>query len=147
MENKEITQEYLDSLDKRTNEYKEAKKRYDKASSGLGDTVEKITKATGIKKVVDAITDDCGCGKRKEQLNKLFKYNKPKCLEEDEYHYLNAFFSQRRTSVSVKDNQKLTAIWERIFGKKYDSSCSSCNSNNWKKEIYNKLEKVWRLYK
>lgn len=47
-------------------------------SKGLGDTVEKITKFTGIKKVVDRITDDCGCSKRKEKLNKAFPYKKHK---------------------------------------------------------------------
>ena len=50
-----------------------------KKSKGLGDTIEKITTATGIKKVVDtvskAVGKDCGCGKRKETLNKLFPYN------------------------------------------------------------------------
>jgi len=47
-------------------------------SRGLGDTIEKITKATGIKKVVDKITrkKDCGCNKRKNILNKAFPYNK-----------------------------------------------------------------------
>tara|TARA_R110002020_G_scaffold216648_2_gene424457 strand:+ start:819 stop:980 length:162 start_codon:yes stop_codon:yes gene_type:complete len=45
---------------------------------GLGDTVEAITKATGIKKVVEKISKvtgkDCGCDKRKEYLNKKFPY-------------------------------------------------------------------------
>ena len=48
-------------------------------SKGLGDTIEKITKATGIKKVVETINKttkkDCGCSKRKETLNRLFPYN------------------------------------------------------------------------
>ena len=46
-------------------------------SKGLGDSIEKITKATGIKKVVDKITGnkDCGCNKRKNTLNRLFPYN------------------------------------------------------------------------
>ena len=44
------------------------------ASKGLGDTIEKITKATGIKKVVDKLPGDCGCDKRKETLNKAFPY-------------------------------------------------------------------------
>ena len=45
---------------------------------GLGDTIEKFTKATGIKKVVDKITGekDCGCNKRKEKLNEIFPYKK-----------------------------------------------------------------------
>ena len=49
-----------------------------KKSKGLGDTVAKITKATGIKKVVDTVAKatgkDCGCNKRKETLNRFFPY-------------------------------------------------------------------------
>ena len=51
-----------------------------KKSKGLGDSIEKITKATGIKKVVETISKttgkDCGCKKRKDNLNRLFPYNK-----------------------------------------------------------------------
>ena len=44
-------------------------------SKGLGDTIEKITEATGIKKTVKKISgDDCGCNKRKKQLNKILPY-------------------------------------------------------------------------
>jgi len=43
-------------------------------SKGLGDTIEKITKATGIKAVVDKLPGGCGCTKRKEALNKVFPY-------------------------------------------------------------------------
>ena len=49
-------------------------------SKGLGDSIEKFTKATGIKKVVDtvskAVGKDCGCAKRKDKLNRLFPYKK-----------------------------------------------------------------------
>jgi len=48
-------------------------------SLGLGDTVAKITEATGIKKLVDTVSDamgvDCGCAKRQEKLNEMFPYN------------------------------------------------------------------------
>ena len=51
-----------------------------KKSKGLGDSIEKITKATGIKKVVDTVSKvvkkDCGCRARKDTLNRLFPYNK-----------------------------------------------------------------------
>tara|TARA_R100000458_G_scaffold8654_1_gene6838 strand:- start:1739 stop:1903 length:165 start_codon:yes stop_codon:yes gene_type:complete len=51
-----------------------------KKSRGLGDSIEKITKATGIKKVVKKVSEitgkDCGCNKRKDTLNRLFPYNK-----------------------------------------------------------------------
>ena len=49
-------------------------------SKGLGDTVEKFTRATGIKKAVDAVSKavgkDCGCKGRKDKLNKAFPYKK-----------------------------------------------------------------------
>lgn len=49
-------------------------------SKGLGDTVQKFTTATGIKKVVDTVAKaagkDCGCGKRKDTLNRMFPYEK-----------------------------------------------------------------------
>lgn len=42
-------------------------------SQGIGDTIEKITTATGIKAVVDKVSEvtgkDCGCEKRKQALN------------------------------------------------------------------------------
>ena len=48
-------------------------------SKGLGDSVEKLTKATGIKSLVDMTMNavgksGCGCGKRKNWLNSVFPY-------------------------------------------------------------------------
>ena len=43
-------------------------------SKGFGDTVEKFTTATGIKAVIDAVFDDCGCEERKEWLNEKIPY-------------------------------------------------------------------------
>jgi hypothetical protein len=49
-------------------------------SKGFGDTVEKITTATGIKKIVDTLSTvtkkDCGCKNRKDTLNRILPYNK-----------------------------------------------------------------------
>ena len=50
-------------------------------SKGLGDSVENFLQKTGIKAVVKAGSKltgvkDCGCGKRKDTLNRLFPYNK-----------------------------------------------------------------------
>ena len=51
-----------------------------KKDRGLGDTVERFTKATGIKSVVDRVSDGlnipCGCEGRKDALNKMFQYKK-----------------------------------------------------------------------
>ncbi len=44
-------------------------------SKGLGDTIEKFTRATGIKKLADKIPGGCGCDKRKQWFNNNFSYN------------------------------------------------------------------------
>ena len=47
-------------------------------SQGLGDSIEKFTKATGVKTFVDKVSDGlnipCGCQERKEKLNEVFPY-------------------------------------------------------------------------
>lgn len=49
-------------------------------SRGLGDTIEKFTKATGIKTVVDKVAKatgkDCGCNDRRDSLNRRFPFKK-----------------------------------------------------------------------
>jgi len=50
-------------------------------SKGLGDSVEKFTKKTGIKSLMDLSmravgARDCGCDKRKNWLNKQFPYKR-----------------------------------------------------------------------
>ena len=47
-----------------------------KKDKGLGDTIERITTATGISKIVKVITKECGCKKRKDKLNQIFPYQK-----------------------------------------------------------------------
>jgi hypothetical protein len=49
-------------------------------SRGLGDTIAKFTKATGIAKAVEVVTEalgieDCGCGARQEWANEFMPYN------------------------------------------------------------------------
>ena len=45
-------------------------------AKGLGDSIEKFTKLTGIHSLVEVATKgkDCGCNKRKNWLNKQFPY-------------------------------------------------------------------------
>jgi hypothetical protein len=52
-------------------------------SKGVGDSIEKLTTATGIKTIVAKVNrimgkteDGCGCKKRKDALNKKYPYNK-----------------------------------------------------------------------
>ena len=47
---------------------------------GLGDSIHRFTKATGIKSVVDRVSEGlnipCGCEARREALNIMFPYKK-----------------------------------------------------------------------
>jgi len=51
-------------------------------SRGLGDSLEKITKATGVKAIVErgakALGKNCGCSERRDTLNRMFPYKKNK---------------------------------------------------------------------
>ena len=51
-------------------------------SRGLGDSIEKFTKATGIKTMVDRVSEGlnipCGCEGRRDALNILFPYKNKK---------------------------------------------------------------------
>jgi len=42
---------------------------------GLGDTIERFTKATGISALARTISGGCNCDERKDWLNKNFPYN------------------------------------------------------------------------
>jgi len=44
-------------------------------SKGLGDTISKITKFTGIKAIVDSVVEDCGCEARQDWLNGKVPYD------------------------------------------------------------------------
>ncbi len=49
-------------------------------SRGLGDSIEKFTTATGIKKAVETVAKatgrPCGCSERRDTLNRKFPYKK-----------------------------------------------------------------------
>ena len=53
-------------------------------SKGLCDSIEKFTKATGIKKVTDIVSQGlnipCGCEERKDFLNNKFPYKQKRSL-------------------------------------------------------------------
>ena len=99
---------------------------------GLGDVVEKVTKATGIKKMVELFTPegkDCGCDERQEKLNKypvLKNKVKVECLTVDEYNFMKPLLSNNR-QIRNADAKKLREIYERVFNVKLVSSCVGCS--------------------
>ena len=120
--------------DKRTKAYKEWKANQEKASEGLGDTIAKVTEATGIKKAVKFIAgEDCGCDERQERLNRVFKYNKPECLNEDEYKYIATWIENGNDKLNSKQLKEMNVIYNRVFKKKF--RCQKCSAPRMMKEL------------
>lgn len=138
-------------VDKRTKAYKKSQKeleaKHAEQSEGLGDTIEKIAKKTGIDKVVNFIAgEDCGCDKRKEAMNKLFRYKKPLCLTEQEYETLDDILNRphvkRMRSLKHSEQTELLKISNRIFRTlRPVTSCNSCG-----RELVKDLTKVYESY-
>jgi len=112
-------------------------------SKGLGDTIAKITEATGIDKLVKFIAgEDCGCDERKEKLNKLFPYAKPLCLTEDEFNTLDVYFKQNTNTLTSDEQTSLIAINNRVLNQRLTfSTCSSCL-----RDLVSKLRVIYNEY-
>ena len=117
-----------------------------KPSQGLGDTVEKVTKATGIKKLVEWVAgEDCGCEERKAKLNKLFPYYTTQCMTEEEYFYWGNFLSKDEQTLTKEEADQVAIIWNRLFQtRKFYRPCS-CNPREWQKLI-NQITEVYKTY-
>jgi len=153
-------QEYYKNIDKRSKDYREYKKwnktkvskdyealkdNVAKQSEGVGDTVAKITKATGVDKLVKFIAgEDCGCDERQETLNKMFKYKKINCISEEDYIYLSDFLGSNPTKVNHSQKVRLITISNSIFNQNEstDINCSTCIVG-----IINNLKKYLQVYK
>lgn len=107
-----------------------------KKAKGLGDTIEQITTATGIKAVVDKISEvtgkDCGCDGRKETLNKLWSYRSTdnetlNCLSEDSIAFLKDFLPNQPEQLSIKLQERLKNIYKEVFNINFQgTNCGSC---------------------
>lgn len=134
--------------DKRTKAYKDWKAKFEKHSAGkskgLGDTVAKITKATGIDKAVKFIAgEDCGCDERQDKLNKAFKYRNVECLTENEFNTLAKYFEVDQRIYDKHAQKELLPIAQRIFGIRI-TGCASCA---FKGKVLNPLKSVYSTYK
>jgi len=128
--------------DKRSKAYKAWKKNHE--ADGLGSKVEKVFKKVGIDKAAKFVLgNDCGCDNRRDVLNKMFPSKKIECLTEDEYNYLDTFFSVKRSTVTPVQQNELITIYNRVFnGNAVATSCGSCFLNG----VYDKLNKIFNQY-
>lgn len=144
-----------EEFDKRTKAYKDCmealqaeleQKHEENQPTGLGDVVEAVTKATGIKKAVELFTKDgkdCGCDERKKKLNKLRFRRTPLCLNAEEFQFLDKLYRANKHTIGHTEGQKLVEIEQRVFQKKYVDSlhCAPCI-----RQIYNDLRIIWETY-
>ena len=119
-----------------------------KKAKGLGDTIEQITEATGIKKAVEMFSKatglDCGCDERKEKLNQLFSYNRNiNCLTEKDYKALTELIDPKKNTLTIEEQNTIAEIYYNVFNYRLQlSSCGSC----WAGKIQ-ELRKVYNEYK
>ena len=96
-------------------------------SKGLGDSVEKVLKATGIDKVAKKVLgDDCGCEERKQKLNKMFPYSRP--FTEDELSIYESVLPRLKSgTITGSDQAILVNLYNKVFNSnKRPSNCGSC---------------------
>ena len=109
------------------------------SSKGLGDSIEKALKATGIDKVAKKILgDDCGCEERKKKLNQMFPYARP--FTEDELSIYESVLPRIQGGrINGQDQDIMVKLYNKVFNaNKKACSCGSCV-----KEKLAKLEKFY----
>ncbi|CAB5224243.1 hypothetical protein UFOVP387_46 [uncultured Caudovirales phage] len=119
-----------------------------KKAKGLGDTIEQITEATGIKKAVELFSKatgiDCGCDERKAKLNELFSYSRTvNCLTEKDYNALTGLIDPKKSSLTTEEQAQLSDIYYNVFNYRLQiSSCGSCWANKIQelKQVYNEYK-------
>ena len=117
-------------------------------AKGLGDTIEQITEATGIKKAVELFSKatgiDCGCDERKAKLNELFSYSRTvNCLTEKDYNALTGLIDPKKSSLTAEEQAQLSDIYYNVFNYRLQiSSCGSCWANKIQelKQVYNEYK-------
>lgn len=136
---------------------KKVKRPRIKKSEGLGDTILKVTEATGIKKVVEAwekaTGKDCGCEERRLKLNKLIRYARTiNCMTHDQYERwkVERAIIAGQTKKNVILMPQLTAIYElhrAVYGLPLEMPCMTCTKSYklWLNMV-EQLEMIWKTY-
>lgn len=140
---------YYDNIDKRTKDYREYKDWLSKNTEanydvlrknveeenaiGLGDVVEKVAEKTGVKKIVDVLSDalgvDCGCDERKEKFNMLGKWRRKKvnCISESDYNWIKDYIKNGKGKYTYEQRVRIVSIHNNIFNTRHKTSnCSPC---------------------
>lgn len=139
--------------DRRSKEFRLMKEEFasQKEISGLGDVVEAFTKATGIKAVVDKVSDvlgvDCGCDERRERLNNLLPRGRKqvRCMTDEEYTEYGLFMNTRKKGRLEADEVKyLMSLYTKIYNRKWAKvRCTQCALKGRVKEAMSDLDRTY----
>ena len=115
-------------------------------SKGLGDMIDSITTKTGIKKVVNKISEatgiPCNCEERKQNLNQMFpNFRNIRQFTEDEIKIYDEVVPgiELRQRLNAEEKTIIATLYNGVFGQNPQwKSCSPCN-----KQIMDNLKKVY----
>jgi len=112
-----------------------------KKPKGLGDVIEKVTKATGIKSAVKTlIGENCGCDERRDKLNELFPMYENISMDARQrtiWENLQAALATGR--LRGKNSQLFRALYDELFEKRH----TWCGCGN---ETPRRIESVKKIY-
>ena len=114
---------------------------------GLGDSIEQVTKATGIKAVVDKVSEalgvDCGCENRKQWLNDRFTYRNVECMTAKQ---AQMWKDNRivRGKISHAQRTIVAELHADIFKHPVEMPCT-CSPKEWMRLI-NDIEDLYNAY-
>ena len=112
-----------------------------KQPKGLGDTIKRVTDATGITSIVHLLFGtDCGCDERQAKLNKLFPYTN--YMTQTEFEYMDDFFTRNPATITMYEQRRLVTIFNRVFDQRRQiSSCPGCY-----RAIIEQLKQIYDAY-
>ena len=133
---------------------RKSRKIVNKKPVGLGDVIEKVTKVTGVKKIVkELFGDDCGCDKRKDKLNLQFEigsHQAQRCLTEEHYQSYGTYIKERlENTFQVKEVSMLVDLYAHVFAIQYDKRtfCINCSGSARRlKTMQDKLDLIYTSY-
>ena len=140
--------------DKRSREYKELKKlaELESQSNGVGDTIEKVLRFTGVKQAIEFIAGkDClPCDERRKKLNAMLPYGEAKQMRwftsEELAEYETFRDNRKKDSWSADQVTLLFKLYAEIFNRRYNIKrmCGSCmGTANILKKVTLDLDRIY----
>ena len=117
----------------------------EKESKGLGDKIAKLTKATGIDKLVHAVVEDCGCEDRQKKLNEMFPGRNVKMSEKDVEAWEELLPAIERGKKGHRMNRNQTQAMYNIYNRTFNAAAKPCNCSGKNADMVKKLQRAYEF--